>query len=127
MLDEGARWKLTNFMTGEVIASGVNSRETEQSALAHAEINAIKEASKKIGSWNLSGHALYVSLEPCPMCAGAILQSHISKIVFGAYDSKTGAFGSRYNLITKNIQVTGGIKEEECLELLQNFFEKRRD
>lgn len=117
---------LVDISTGEILASGVNSRETEQSVLAHAEINAIREASKKIGSWNLSGYALYASLEPCAMCAGAILQSHISKIVFGAYEPKTGAFGSRYNLVTKNIEVTGGILEEESLELLKKFFEGRR-
>jgi len=118
---------LVDISTGEIIASGVNTRESEQSVLAHAEINAIKAAAKKIGSWNLSGCALYVSLEPCPMCAGAILQSHISTIVFGAYDAKTGAFGSRYNLTTKNLKVTGGLMEKESLELLQSFFSRRRE
>lgn len=117
---------LVDIKTGEVLCSGVNSRETEQSVLAHAEINAIKAASKQIGSWNLSAYALYVSLEPCAMCAGAILQSHISKIIFGAYEPKTGAFGSRYNLVTKNIEVIGGILEEESLELLKRFFQGRR-
>jgi len=117
---------LVDISSGEIFATGVNSRESEQSVLAHAEINVIKEASSQLGSWNLSGYALYVSLEPCAMCAGAILQSHISKIIFAAYEPKTGAFGSRYNLITKNIEVTGGILEEESLELLRKFFESRR-
>ena len=113
--------------SGEIIASGLNTREAEQSVLAHAEINALQQAAKRLSSWNLSGHAIYISLEPCPMCAGAILQSHISQIIFSAYDPKTGAFGSRYNLTTKNLQVTGGILEKEGLSLLQNFFKDKRD
>ena len=118
---------LVNLETGEIIAEGVNSRETEQSVLAHAEINAIKAAAKKLSSWNLSSYALYVSLEPCAMCAGAILQSHISQVVFAAYDSKTGAFGSRYKLQTKNLEVIGGVLEEESIKLLKKFFEIKRD
>jgi tRNA(adenine34) deaminase len=118
---------IVDISSGEIIAEGLNSRENEQSVLAHAEINALKEASKVIGSWNLSGYALYVSLEPCAMCAGAILQSHISQVIFSAYDSKTGAFGSRYNLINKNIKVIGGVLEEESQALLRKFFEEKRD
>jgi tRNA(adenine34) deaminase len=117
---------IVDISSGEIIATGVNTRETEQSVLAHAEINALKEASKIIGSWNLSGYALYVSLEPCAMCAGAILQSHISQVIFSAYDSKTGAFGSRYNLINKNIKVTGGVLEEVSQLLLKKFFDGKR-
>lgn len=117
---------VVNISTGEIIASGLNTREAEQSVLAHAEINALQLAAKKLGSWNLSGHAIYISLEPCPMCAGAILQSHISQIIFSAYDPKTGALGSRYNLTTKNLQVTGGVMEKEGLSLLQNFFKDKR-
>ena len=110
----------------QIIAEAVNSREKEQSILAHAEINALEEAAKIKKSWNLSGSSLYVSLEPCAMCAGAILQSHIKKVVFAAYEPKTGAFGSRYNLVTKDLEVKGGLMEMEARKILQDFFQKLR-
>lgn len=112
---------------GEIIATGSNSREAENSILGHAEINAMEAAAQKLGDWNLSGATLYVNLEPCPMCAGAILQSHISEVIFGAYDAKAGALGSRYDLRTKNLKVTGGILEAECVQLLQSFFSTLRE
>ena len=82
----------------KIIARGHNTRETNQSVLGHAEINAIKKASKKIGSWRLEDCDIYVTLEPCPMCSGAIIQSRIKNLYFGAYDPKTGAAGGVLNL-----------------------------
>ncbi len=111
---------------GEVIGEGLNTRESSKSILGHAEINAIEAASKKIGHWNLSDCTIYVSLEPCTMCTGAILQSHISNVVFAAYDAKSGALGSRFNLKTKNLNVVGGILEEEAQPILKKFFENKR-
>lgn len=110
----------------EILAEAVNTREQDQSILGHAEINALESAAKKIGDWNLSGATLYVNLEPCAMCAGAILQSHIGQVVFAAYDAKAGAFGSRYNLATKNLDLLGGIMEKESVDLLQSYFQKLR-
>jgi len=111
---------------GEIIAEALNTRERDSSILGHAEINAIEEAAAKTGSWNLEGASIYVNLEPCSMCAGAILQAHIKKVVFAAFDSKSGAFGSRHNLATKNMEIIGGIMEEESLHLLRKFFESKR-
>lgn len=111
---------------GKIIAESVNSREKDCSPLAHAEINVIQAAAKIKKSWNLSSYTLYVSLEPCAMCAGAILQCHIKKVVFGAYEPKSGALGSRYNLITQNLEVKGGFMEEEAGKVLKDFFKKIR-
>lgn len=111
---------------GKIIAEGLNTREQDSSILGHAEINAIEEAAAKTGSWNLDGTSIYVNLEPCSMCAGAILQAHIKEVIFGAYDVKSGAFGSRYNLTTKNLVVQGGVMETEAVELLREFFNQIR-
>lgn len=111
----------------EILGIGLNTRETEKSILGHAEINAMKAASEKLNSWNLSGCKIYISLEPCAMCAGAILQSHIQEVVFAAYDLKTGALGSRYNLITNNLKVRGGVLEDEAKKILGDFFKKLRE
>lgn len=111
---------------GEIIARGLNNRETQKSVMGHAEIVAIENATKLLGDWNLSDCSIYVSLEPCAMCAGAILQSHIKEVVFAAYDSKSGALGSRYKLGTKNLEVIGGIKEKQAQEILQKFFQDKR-
>jgi len=111
----------------KIIGKGINTREKESSVIGHAEINAIQEASKVLESWNLSRCRIYVNLEPCAMCAGAILQSHISEVIFAAYDIKSGALGSRYNIITKNLIVKGGIMEIEAQEILGNFFKKLRE
>lgn len=110
----------------EIISLATNQRETNKSILAHAEILALEQAAQKLGDWNLSGCTLYITLEPCAMCAGAILQSHISKVVFAAYDLKAGALGSRYDISTKNLEVVGGILEEESQEILSSFFEHLR-
>jgi len=111
----------------KIIGKGINTREKESSVIGHAEINAIQEANKVLESWNLSRCRIYVNLEPCAMCAGAILQSHLSEVIFAAYDIKSGALGSRYNIITKNLIVKGGIMEIEAQEILGNFFKKLRE
>lgn len=112
---------------GEIIAQAINTRERDTSVLGHAEINALQQAAKASQNWNLSNCTIYINLEPCAMCAGAILQAHISEVVFGAYDIKSGAFGSRYNLVTNNLKIIGGVMEEECITLLSEFFMKIRD
>ena len=116
---------------GKVIASGYNKREIKKNALCHAEIIAIDRACKKLGGWRLHGCDLYVTLEPCPMCAGAIIQSRIDRVYFGAYDYKAGCAGSKSNLFQNNlfnhnVEVTGGILEEECSGLLTEFFRDLR-
>jgi len=116
---------------GTVIGRGRNRREKEKSATAHAELEAINEACKALGDWRLSGCSLYVSLEPCPMCAGAVLMSRIDKVFFGARDELTGSCGSVINLFMEpygsSAQITGGILADECSSLLTNFFKKLRN
>lgn len=114
----------------KIIARGHNTRELAQSVLGHAEINAIKKASKKIGSWRLEDCDMYVTLEPCSMCSGAIIQSRIKNLYFGAYDLKTGASGSVFNLFdypfNHKVNVYGGIMEEECSRIIKDFFKELR-
>ncbi|WP_407272233.1 tRNA adenosine(34) deaminase TadA [Radiobacillus sp. PE A8.2] len=116
----------------EVIATAFNLREALQTTASHAELIAIDKANEKIGSWRLEECTLYVTLEPCPMCAGAILQSRIPRVVFGAYDSKAGCVGSLMNLLEDSrfnhrAEVTGGVMEETCGKLLSDFFRRLRD
>ena len=111
----------------EVIACSYNQTEHLQNPIGHAELLVIESASKKLNTRRLLDCTLYVTLEPCAMCAGAILQSHISEVIFAAYDIKSGALGSRYNIITKNLIVKGGIMEIEAQEILGNFFKKLRE
>lgn len=116
---------------GVVIARGYNKRESSQNALAHAEIIAISKACKKLKSWRLDGAEIYVTLEPCPMCAGAIMNARISKIVFGAYEPKSGACGSKFDVIgdsglNHNAVFIGGVMEEECSLLIKNYFKSKR-
>ena len=115
---------------GEVIAKCHNRREQKQNALSHAEIEAINIACKKLGSWRLEECELYVTLEPCPMCTGAIINSRIKTVIFGAYDSKMGAMDSVINLcdypFNHKVEIYGGIMEDDCLEVLQGFFKKLR-
>lgn len=116
---------------GKVIARGYNKRELKKNSLCHAEIEAINKATKKRGGWRLFDCDLYVTLEPCPMCAGAIIQSRIDNVYFGAYDKKAGCAGSvinlfEENLFNHNVNVTGGILEEECSSILTNFFKALR-
>lgn len=114
-----------------VIAKGYNVRETSQKTLSHAELITIQEANQKIGSWRLEDCILYVTLEPCPMCAGAILQSRIKRVVFGAFDQKAGCAGTLMNLLdderfNHQVEVKGGVLEEECALLLKDFFKTLR-
>ena len=115
---------------GKIIAKGKNEREEKQNALSHAEIEAINNACKKIGSWRLDDCEMYVTLEPCPMCAGAIINARIKTLVFGAYDPKAGSIDSVINLCdypyNHKPEIYGGICEDECLEVLKDFFKKIR-
>ena len=113
----------------KIIATGVNIKEKEQRATAHAEILAIEEANKKLKNWRLNDCDIYVTLEPCPMCASAIIQSRIKNVYFGAYDVINGAFGSKTDMRTimnADINIKGGIMENECSDLLKNYFKEIR-
>ena len=116
----------------KVIGRGYNKKETDKSPLRHAELVAIEEAANYIGDWRLTDCEIYVTIEPCLMCAGAIVESRISRVIFGAYEKKTGVFGGELDLLQLRpylkLDVIGGIKAQESLELLQKFFESlRRD
>lgn len=115
---------------GKIIAKGKNEREKKQNALSHAEIEAINNACKELGSWRLDGCEMYVTLEPCPMCAGAIINARIKTLIFGAYDSKMGSIDSVINLCdypyNHKVEVYGGICEDEALAVLQDFFKDLR-
>ena len=115
---------------GKIIGSGFNTRETENSVLGHAEINAIEEAAKKIGDWRLEGCDIFVTLEPCPMCAGAIINARFDRVFFGAYDSALGSFGSVADFSAlgypNSPEIHGGIIETECAALLSQFFKNKR-
>jgi tRNA(adenine34) deaminase len=116
--------------SGQVIGRGRNRREQYKSATAHAEIEAIEEACTNIGDWRLSGCSLYVTLEPCPMCAGAIIMSRLSRVFYAAREELTGSCGSVINLFMESYgqstQVTGGVLADECAELMTDFFRKLR-
>ena len=115
---------------GEIIASAHNLREREKIATAHAELLAIEKACRALGTWRLSGCTLYVTLEPCPMCAGAIVNSRIDRVVFGASDSVAGCLGSVINFnsypFNHAFVIEGGVCEDECVQLLRTFFESKR-
>ncbi len=115
---------------GEIIARGHNLRETKQNALSHAEIECINEACRNLGTWRLEECELYVTLEPCPMCTGAIINSRIDTVIFGAYDSRAGCMDSVINLcdypFNHRPEIYGGIMEDECKALLQEFFNNLR-
>ncbi len=116
---------------GKIIARAYNQREKRKNSLCHAEILAIEKACKRLGGWRLPRCSIYVTLEPCPMCAGAIIQSRIEKLYFGAYDEKTGCAGSVTNLFEKglfchDVEVTGGVLEIESRGILQDFFRRLR-
>ena len=115
---------------GAVIGTGRNRREEEHSALAHAEVEAIGSACRELGSWRLEGCALYVTLEPCPMCAGAILNARIPEVFFGAAEERSGCCGSVLDLFAEDFgfrpRVYGGLLEEECQQVLADFFQALR-
>ena len=115
---------------GEIVGRGRNRRETGKTALGHAEIEAIADACRNLGGWRLWDCTLYVTLEPCPMCAGAIINARIPRVVFGAADTKAGSCGSVCDLFSMNYnhhpEVVRGIREDECAALLSEFFQKLR-
>lgn len=116
---------------GEVIATGVNQRELRKDPIAHAEMVAIQSAANAIGNWRLDGCTLIVTLEPCAMCAGAIAQARIPRVVFGAWDEKAGAVGSKWDLLRDPRQlhkpeIISGILADQCAALLGNFFQNKR-
>jgi tRNA(adenine34) deaminase len=117
--------------SGAVIAEGRNLRERDHDPTAHAEVVALRAAAARLGTWNLQGCTLIVTLEPCLMCAGALLQARISRLVFGAWDEKAGAAGSLYDVVRDRrlpyrAEVIGGVREAEASALLRTFFEDRR-
>ncbi|WP_281417673.1 tRNA adenosine(34) deaminase TadA [Alkaliphilus flagellatus] len=116
----------------EVIARAHNLRETSKNAISHAELIAIQDACNLLGGWRLTDCTLYVTIEPCPMCAGAILQSRIKKVVIGAMDAKAGACGSILNLLNNpkfnhQTEIETGVLEEECSQLMKKFFKSLRE
>jgi tRNA(adenine34) deaminase len=117
---------------GKVVGTGFNRREVDRNPLAHAELLALDAAAKALGAWRLTGVTLYVTLEPCAMCAGALVQGRVTRLVFGTMDPKAGAVGSLYNLAEEprhnhRLQVTSGILADESRLLLKGFFERLRD
>ncbi|MBD7956075.1 nucleoside deaminase [Microbacterium sp. Sa4CUA7] len=117
---------------GRVIGEGRNLREATRDPLAHAEIVALRAAAEAVGSWNLSRCTLVVTLEPCLMCAGALIQAHVGRLVFGAWDDKAGAAGSMYDVVRDRrlphrAEVIGGVRQREASLLLRAFFSARRD
>lgn len=117
---------------GEIIAESENRKERDGSAISHAEMVALKKASEVVENWWLEDCEMYVTLEPCAMCAMAMVHSRIAKLYFGAYDDKTGAAGSKLNIFEKdlfnhNIEVQGGILEEDCSRILSEFFKAKRN
>jgi tRNA(adenine34) deaminase len=116
---------------GEVLAAAGNERELQQDPTAHAEILVLRRASEVLGSRRLEGTAMYVTLEPCPMCAGALVLARVSRLVYGAQDPRAGAAYSLYNIVqdprlNHSVDLTTGVLEEESAELLRSFFEARR-
>ncbi|WP_339181268.1 tRNA adenosine(34) deaminase TadA [Oceanobacillus sp. FSL W7-1293] len=116
---------------GEIIGRGFNLRESMQTTLTHAELLAIQDANQKVGSWRLEDCTLYVTLEPCPMCAGAIVQSRVKRVVYGASDPKAGCAGTLMNLLEEprfnhQVEVKSGVLEPQCSTVLKNFFKELR-
>lgn len=117
---------------GKIIARGYNRRNTDKNTLAHAELLAIKKASKKLGDWRLEGCTMYITLEPCQMCAGAIVQARVSRVVVGSMNPKAGCAGSVLNLLqmaqfNHQVELKKGVLEEECSNMLSQFFRELRE
>lgn len=115
---------------GEIIARAYNRRQTDKCATAHAEILAIEEACRTLGGWRLPRAVMYVTLEPCPMCAGALINARVDKVVYGASDIRFGALGSLFNLsempLNHKLSVLGGVLGEECKNILSDYFKRKR-
>lgn len=116
---------------GKIIAKAYNMRNKKKNALYHAEIIAIKKACKVVKDFRLIGCTMYVNLEPCAMCAGAILNARLDKVVFGAYEKRSGCCGSKLNILTDGsdihkVEVVGGVMESECAQIMKDFFSKKR-
>lgn len=113
-----------------IVGRGFNSRETEKNALCHAEIMAINEACRTLGGWRLPECELFVTLEPCPMCAGAVINSRIDKVIYGARDLRAGAFGTLFSLndypLNHKVEIVGAVLEDECAAILKNYFKTKR-
>jgi tRNA(adenine34) deaminase len=119
------------IMDGQIVAGGHNMREIWHDATAHAEMIVIREACQKLGRWRLTGATLYVTIEPCPMCAGALVLSRIDRLVYGSADYKAGAVESIFNVVQNdalnhNMAVTSGVRTDECSEIMREFFRSRR-
>ena len=117
---------------GKIIARGYNRRNTDKNSISHAELNAIRKASKKLGDWRLEGCTMYITLEPCQMCAGAIVQARVSRVVIGSMNPKAGCAGSILNLLemeqfNHQVEVTRGVLQEECSQMLSGFFKELRE
>lgn len=117
---------------GEIIARGYNRRNTDKSTLSHAELNAIRKAAKKMGDWRIEECTMYVTLEPCPMCAGAIVQARIPRCVIGCMNPKAGCAGSVLNLLQNQgfnhqVEITAGVLEAECSSMMKQFFRELRE
>ena len=117
---------------GKVIARGYNIKEEKQDTTKHAEIIAIQKASRKLGSWRLLDCEMYVTLEPCSMCAGALIQARLKRVIIGTMDEKTGACGSVLNLLSDYnfnhvVEIKSGVMQEECKKMMQSFFRKLRE
>ena len=117
---------------GQVVASGHNMREIWHDATAHAELIAIQQACKDLGRWRLSGLTLYVTIEPCPMCAGAIVMSRVDRVVYGSTDNRAGACESVFNIpgnehLNHRPEITAGVLQEECSGIMKRFFKERRE
>ena len=117
---------------GKIVGRGYNRRNTDKNTLSHAELTAIRRASKKLGDWRLEGCTMYVTLEPCQMCSGALVQSRIDKVVIGCMNPKAGCAGSILNLLNMpefnhQVEIEAGVMEEECREVLRRFFKELRE
>ena len=117
---------------GKIIARGYNRRNTDKNTLSHAELNAIRKASKKLGDWRLEGCTMYVTLEPCQMCAGALVQSRIDRVVVGCMNPRAGCAGSILNLLqmpefNHQVELETGVLEEECSQMMKDFFRELRE
>jgi tRNA(adenine34) deaminase len=119
-------------LDSQIVAAGHNMRESWHDATAHAEMIAIREACQKLGRWRLTGLTLYVTIEPCPMCAGALVMSRIDRLVYGSADVKAGAIESIFNIaqndaLNHSMVVTSGIRRDECAQIMKDFFKQRRE